>query len=72
MKIMMGALLALYCGVVAGAECTSPPAVVWTDASGCLCNSLVQHATESQTSSTGATDPRYHSGYRLACVYVGE
>ena len=41
-------------------------------ASGCLCNSLVQHATESQTSSTGATDPRYHSGYRLACVYVGE
>lgn len=36
MKIMMGALLALYCGVVAGAECTSPPAVVWTDASGSL------------------------------------
>lgn len=36
MKKLMSALLVLACGVATGAECTSPPAVVWTDASGSL------------------------------------
>ena len=40
-------------------------------ASGCLSDSVVNMDTKNQTAS-GATDPRWHTGYRLACVYVGE
>ena len=33
MKKLISALLALSCGVVTGAECTSPPTAIWTDIS---------------------------------------
>ncbi len=36
MKKLIGALLVISCGVATGAECTSPPAIVWTDASGSM------------------------------------
>ena len=36
MKKLIGALLMISCGVATGAECTSPPAVVWTDTCGSM------------------------------------
>ena len=36
MKKLIGALLVISCGVATGAECTSPPAFVWIDASGSM------------------------------------
>jgi len=43
---------------------------VMSPAKDCLCNSIKHNGTPTDT--FNSSDPRYYTGFRLACVYIGE
>ena len=43
---------------------------ILSPAKDCLCNSIKHKGTPTDTHIAG--DPRYFTGFRLACVYIGE